>query len=394
MSSPCAMTLSDAERATICGPIAQARGLPGRAYTSSKWMALERDTVLGQTWMCIGFEHELGPRQAKPLELLGVPLVMVRDGAGATRVFHNVCRHRGLRLVSEPCDLRGVIRCPYHSWTYGYDGALRGAPHVGGPGVHECAGFERADKGLHEVRSHVWLGMVYINLSGDAPEFDTHLAPLIERWAPFIGAQGFTQLRVADDARMELDIAANWKLLVENYCESYHLPTIHPALNRHSRLEDHFSIMDDRIGAGQGSLTFDFTTRLGVCMPKFFGWPAAREKVAEYIAFYPNVLLGLQVDHFYAIVLKPLQSGRTVESLQMYFIGDEAVGETFEDERAAVLEAWREVFVEDVAVCEGMQAGRASPAFDGGVFSPIMDVATHHFHQWVARRTPRAPEED
>ena len=187
---------------------------------------------------------------------------------------------------------------------------------------------------------------------------------------------------------MEVEVQANWKLVVENYCESYHLPWIHPGLNSYSRIEDHYSILAGDWGAGQGTTVFDFTEHAGIYLPRFRGWPENENKVAEYIALFPNVLLGLQVDHFFAIVLLPMAFDQTVEQLQIYYVGEEGLTDQYADARRVLLDGWREIFAEDISPVEGMQRGRASLAFDGGAFSPALDTATHHFHKWVASRLP------
>jgi choline monooxygenase len=385
------IVFGDRELASVERPIVEARGLPNEAYTSAQWAALERERVLGTSWTCTGFVDDVLPGHAAPVDLLGLPLLVVRDGAGTSRVFHNVCRHRGHRLVEEPCDLGGRIRCPYHSWTYALDGALRGPPHVGGPGVHEVEGLDRSKHGLLEVRAAEWLGLLFVNLSGDATTLEAHLAPLLERWAPFVGAGGLDLLSPAwDNGSLELTVAANWKLAVENYCESYHLPWVHPGLNGYSRLEDHYEILQGEAASGQGTRAFCFTERAGIELPRFPAWPRDRVRTAEYISLYPNVLLGVHVDHFYALVLTPLACDCTLERLRIYYLGDAAEGHAFGEARATLLQGWRQVFAEDVGVVEGMQDGRRSPAFDGGVFSPVMDRSTHHFHRWVARRMAQA----
>ena len=381
--------LSDAERSAVLQATATARGLPNRFYTSLEAATLERDSVLGSTWTCIGFASDVPPGHAAPVNLLGLPLMVVRAPGGTLRVFHNVCRHRGHLLVSRPCKLAGALRCPYHSWTYGYDGALRGTPHIGGAGVHEAEGFDPSRRSLVTVRSAVWLDMVFVNLNGDAPPFAAHIAPLIERWEALVGPQGLASMRPAPcEERLELELASNWKLVVENYCESYHLPWVHRGLNSYSRLEDHYNIVLDDWGAGQGSLAFEFSERAGISLPRFPAWPAERLKVAEYIALFPNVLLGLQNDHAYAIHIAPVAPDHTRETVQLYYVGDETVGAQFEAARRTLLEGWRAVFLEDIDVCQGMQQGRASSGFDGGAFSPVLDVPTHAFSKWVAGRLP------
>jgi choline monooxygenase len=183
---------------------------------------------------------------------------------------------------------------------------------------------------------------------------------------------------------LDIEVQCNWKLAVENYCEAYHLPWVHPSLNKYSRLEDHYNIMVADNFAGQGSYAYNLADVAGTRLPKFPAWPGDKQRQAEYIAFYPNVLLGIQADHAFALMLEPVSQQRTVEHLRVYYVGDEAAGDEYAANRTATLESWRVVFSEDISAVEGMQRGRLSSAFKGGVFSPVMDTPTHHFHRWVA----------
>lgn len=367
-------------------PTAEACGLPNEAYTSEAFGVDERDGLLSGSWLAIGFVGDLRSRgAARPVAVLGLPLVVVRDQHDEIAVFHNVCSHRGQQLVGAACQTKGVLRCPYHSWAYGLDGSLRGTPHIGGPGVHEVEGFERNRHGLRRVRTAVWLGIIFVNLSGSALPFEEHMAPVRTRWAQFCGVGGLERLHVAeDDEKLSLEVNANWKLAVENYCESYHLPWVHPGLNSYSRLEDHYNIVGPGNFSGQGSTAYDFASTANVKLPEFEAWPKDRRKHAEYLAVYPNLLLGIQVDHVFAMVLLPVSHTRTHEQVQIYYVSAAATGVETKASRQDLTDGWREVFAEDVGVVEGMQRGRHSPAFEGGVFSPVMDPPTHHFHKWVA----------
>jgi choline monooxygenase len=377
---------SQSALSAVLGPTAGASGLPNDVYTSDAYFVRERDSVFARTWACVGRGTDApNPGDVCPVDLMGLPLVLVRDADRVLRVFHNVCSHRGNKLVAQACNVTAAIRCPYHSWTYKLDGELRGTPHIGGVGIHEIEGFERGKHGLRPVRSHEWLDLVFVNLSASAPDFASHIAPLMERWKPFVGMADLRQLTIGTcHAQITMELAANWKLAVENFCESYHLPWIHPSLNKRSRLEDHYHIIDDAGFAGQGSKAYDPDYLDGERFPHFQNWPADKHAWAEYVALFPNVWFGLHVDHLYTVILKPVAPNRTVESFQFYYLG-EAAGERFANKRAVSLQAWHQVFTEDIGVVEGMQLGRLSPAFQGGVFSPVMDEPTHHFHQWVAR---------
>ena len=379
-------------------PIAEAMGLPNRCYTDPDHFALERTHLFDQGWTCIGFGKDIPePGDARPVDHLGTPLLTLRDKDGEIRVFHNVCSHRGMVLVETPTRIRSVIRCPYHSWCYGLDGGLKATPHVGGPGHNAHDAIDRSKLGLRPVRCAVWFDVIFVDMSGKAPDFEDFIRPLAERWWLF----DQDELRHAGaDGSFQLEVGCNWKLAVENYCESYHLPWVHPGLNSYSKLEDHDNIIEPGLFSGQGTRVYN--PKLSDDGRRFSDFeslarnpgPAADlwQTRAEYVALYPNVLLGIHRDHFFAIRLEPLSAERTREHVEIYFAGDAALGDAFSDLRSTLKTMWHEVFVEDVFVVEGMQRGRASPGFEGGVFSPVMDEATHAFHQWVAERLIDAPE--
>ena len=313
---------------------------------------------------------------------------MVRDQHGRVRVFHNVCRHRGMQLVAEAGDAGLVIRCPYHKWGYDLSGQLKTTPNIGGMGVHEVAGFDCADHALTGVRCDESLGVVFINLSGDAPTLSDHLEPLLSRWRDLAGP-AFEQQLTADTGEhgsMELVLNSNYKLAVENYCESYHLPFVHPDLNTYSPLDAHYNLTVDPLASGQGTRVYDLTRGESEPLPRFADWDGKRLKTAEYLSLYPNVLLGIQADHFFVILLMSEAVDQTRERLQFLYADTAATDEAFGARRESLHAAWSIVFAEDISVVEGMQRGRASPAFDGGLFTPLMDVPTHHFHQWFLAR--------
>lgn len=359
-----------------------ARGLPNAHYVSHEVYEEEKQAVLYANWAGIGFAADIPEHgDAMPVDFLGVPLVAVRDKDGAVNVFQNTCRHRGMILVSEKRRLRGTFRCPYHSWCYGLDGKLVTTPHVGGPGHNTHAAIERETLGLVRIRSHVWRDVIFVNLSGSAPEFETYAADLIGRWREF--EQPLTAGGGA--SRFSLDVATNWKLAVENYCESYHLPWVHPGLNSYSRLEDHYHIESPGAFSGQGTQVYrQLKSENGRVFPDFADLNEKWNEGAEYIAFYPNVLFGVHRDHAFAIILEPKGVDRTVEHIALYYTETGGAGAEFSALREDNAALWKAVFEEDVFVVEGMQKGRQGIYFDGGKFSPAMDGPTHLFHHWVA----------
>ena len=367
---------------TDLGPVragvARAHGLPNAHYTDPRVFEEERQALLFSQWAGLAVAADVPePGDARPMDFLGMPLLLLRDKDGTVRVFENICRHRGMILVAEPRRIEGAIRCPYHSWCYSTTGNLVSTPHVGGPGrnVHEA--IRRDELGLNEIRSHVWRDVVWINVTGDAPPFEDAMAALIARWSEF----DVPLYHGGHDSRFTLEVATNWKLAVENYCESYHLPWVHPGLNSYSRLEDHYNIEAQGAYSGQGTMVYrQITNETAETFPDFADVGAKWNEQAEYIAAYPNVLLGVHRDHAFAIILEPKGPERTVEHVHLYY----AVPQAEEGLKMRNTQLWKTVFEEDIFVVEGMQRGRHATRFDGGRFSPVMDSPTHCFHDWVA----------
>ena len=359
-------------------PLGTANGLPNAHYIDLAVFAEERDALLFGQWAGLAVAADVPEAgDAKPITFMGMPLLLLRDRNDQVRVFQNTCRHRGMILVEEPRKIEGAIRCPYHSWCYSTEGKLVSTPHVGGPGQNTHPDVDRSTLGLTEIRSHIWRDVVWVNVDGQAPEFEVAMKPVMERWAEFERPL----YHGGADSKFVLSVKSNWKLAVENYCESYHLPWVHPGLNSYSRLEDHYNIEEYGAYSGQGTLVYrQLEGANGAKFADFEGLDAKWDTAAEYISVYPNVLLGMHRDHAFAIVLVPKGPEETEENIHLYY----ATPETDAELRAKNTEQWKVVFEEDIFVVEGMQRGRHGVNFDGGRFSPAMDGPTHCFHDWVA----------
>ncbi len=359
-------------------PLGTANGLPNAHYIDPTVFAEERDALIFSQWagLAVGADvPEAG--DAKPITFMGMPLLLLRDRNDQVRVFENTCRHRGMILVEEARKIEGAIRCPYHSWCYSTEGKLVSTPHVGGPGQNTHPDVDRSTLGLTEIRSHLWRDVVWVNVDGQAPEFETAMKPVMDRWAEFERPL----YHGGEDSKFTLSVKSNWKLAVENYCESYHLPWVHPGLNSYSRLEDHYNIEEYGAYSGQGTLVYrQLEGQNGAKFSDFDDLDKKWDTAAEYLSVYPNVLLGMHRDHAFAIVLVPKGPEQTEENIHLYY----ATPETDSELRALNTQQWKIVFEEDIFVVEGMQRGRHGINFDGGRFSPAMDGPTHCFHDWVA----------
>jgi len=344
------------------------RMLPAAAYTSAEVLAWERRHLFAGTWTCLGrLEELLGGESTQRAVVVGdVPALLVRDG-DTVRGFANTCRHRGHELLAEgETTARRSISCPYHAWTYRLDGVLQAAP-----GFREQEGFELSSHALVELPVAVWAGWVFGHGlhpvdHPDAPSFADHLGGLggiVERYTP-------ADLVLAD--RHTYEIAANWKVVAENYHECYHCPLIHPELCQISppTSGDNYDLpglwvggsMDLRDGMTTMSLTGESG---GLPIP---GAPTDR---VEYLHLLPNLLVSAHPDYVMAHRLVPLAPDRTWIECSWYLSA--AADGTVPDPAYAV-EFWDLTNRQDWTACESVQRGLASPHFVPGPFAPNEDA--------------------
>ena len=372
----------------VKNPIHKAHGLPNECYLDNDYLEFEKEKIFKNNWTMIGVASSVpNPGDAKPFNLLGIPILIVRNKENEVKVFHNVCSHRGFKLVDQECKLKNVIRCPYHSWSYDFNGKLTVTPHIGGLGKHEVEGFDKNKSNLKEIKSNIWMDLIFININSNAKPFEDFIKPLEDRWSKFISKKDQKLIRHStDNGYFNMTVNSNWKFAIENYCESYHLPWIHPELNKVSNISDHYHIEDENLNfSGQGSNKYSQQFDGNIKFKCFPNWPTELSEKSEYVSLYPNVMLGIHIDHFYAFWLEPISNNQTKEHFELYYVGDEsASSDEFKDIREKNFAFWQEVMNEDVTAIEGMQNGRNSPAYNGGNFSPVMDTPTLMFHKWVA----------
>ena len=250
MTDPLERFLSPAERAALRAPIDAASPFPSIAYTSQAFFDLEVERVFAPNWVAIGLEPSLpNPGDVHPLWIFGYPIVMIRDGSGRLRVFHNICAHDGCPVVMTRGSGLERLEAPYHGWLYDLEGRLIGAPYWDGLAEADLSGLRARDVDLKEIRSGIWQGIVFVNLSGEAPPLEKFLAPMIE----FYGDHDFSSVTMAFDSEdgdglHRFPAKANWKLLWENYApDVYHENFVHV----NYRKSDHVPRVD-----GKGGKTF------------------------------------------------------------------------------------------------------------------------------------------
>ena len=330
-----------------------ATALPARFYHGESSHRLDRRAVFAQSWQLISPASRLAaPGDHVVGEIADVPVILVRGYDGRLRGFHNVCRHRAGPLAT--CDGRGAraLRCRYHGWTYDFDGRLRSAPDMDG-----AAGFDPADVRLPAIRVSAWRGLVFGALGDSPPSLDELLAGLDER-LPDGALAGYVFHR-----RVSYDIACNWKVYVDNYLEGYHVPHVHPALNR---MLDYRSYAT---GTGRWhSLQHSPLESAG----ELYG---AGEALYFYV--WPNTMLNILPDRLQTNRVVPAGDARCRVDFDYYY-----PGEVDAEARHAGDQAFSdEVQAEDVMICEQVQRGLSSGSYVAGRLNPRRESGVHHFHE-------------
>ncbi|MGQ0734975.1 MAG: aromatic ring-hydroxylating oxygenase subunit alpha [Acidobacteriota bacterium] len=354
------------------------RTLPSSCYTDAEWYAREMHRIFASMWISAGrVEQVAGRGQFLRRDVAGASVLIVGDGQGGLRAFHNVCRHRGTRVCDASVGtFPGSIQCPYHGWTYDLHGALVGAPQM-----DEVAGFVRSDYPLKPVACETWAGHVFIHL-GDAPApFAAQVGELPARFAAW-NMEGLRMVR-----RTVYDVRANWKLIVQNYNECLHCPMIHPLLNRmhHYLGASNVPSTETYCGGAMGfrdgveTLSVDGKRRRAI-LP---GLSEADASAVHYFAIYPNMLLTLHPDYMVTVSIWPQAPDRTRLVSEWHFHPDEIARPGFVYEDA--VEFWDTTNREDWAISERSQQGIASLGYLPGPYS-TRERQLWEFDQFVLSR--------
>jgi Rieske 2Fe-2S family protein len=367
-----------AEVAAVRQPTVRASLLPPRVYHDPEVFGYEQEAWFAGNWVCVGrTEDAERDGQYFLTSVAGESIIVVRADDGELRAFFNVCRHRGATLVEEPCGALVRFQCPYHAWIYDLRGNLRPPRHTA-----MLENFDVAEWGLVPIRLDVWQGYVFLELSGAAPPLAEHLGDLPAEFVRY----DLAALRRA--RRIEYDVGANWKALVENYEECYHCPGVHPQLNRITPYNLGDWIEGD--GPWLGSwmpVVGDFETLsmdgASHGRPLVAGTREEDLRRIFYFVVWPNLLLSLHPDYLMTHWLEPVAPDRTRITCEWAF-APEAVAQPDFDPSDAV-EFWDLTNRQDWHVCELQQTGTRSRAYTGGRYSGI-EGSVHGFDLMVADR--------
>jgi Rieske 2Fe-2S family protein len=361
-------------------PASLIRTLPGEYYTDPDIFAAEQAAVFESLWFCAVRSTDLAaPGDFRTVQVGRENVLVTRSRDGVPRAFLNVCRHRGARVCTEEQgSVRRAFQCPYHAWTYGLDGHLIAAPNLTSMPDVDRVGF-----GLRPVHLREWLGYVWLNLAEQPPSFtDSVVGAVTERLGSPDAIDNYRVAELAVGRRIRYDVAANWKLIVENFMECYHCATIHPELTEvlPEFVEGIAAQYYVGHGAEFGQDVDGFTVDGRPGFDRLDSLTDDQDRRYYAITVKPQVFVNLVPDHVILHRMFPLAVDRTVVECDWLYAGD--VVEQGRDVSHSV-ELFHRVNQQDFAACERCQPSMSSRAYrDGGVLVP----SEHHigaFHGWL-----------
>jgi choline monooxygenase len=374
-------------------PVERASTLLPDAYTSPEFFALERERLFARSWVAVGVAADVDrPGACVVVEVAGRSVVVTRNRHGELRGFHNVCRHRATQLLdadAREVGRHGRIRCPYHSWTYDTDGRCLGTPLFEGSDVPAgqepifdtsvARGFDRADYGLLTVAVDTWGPFLFVNLAPDPAPLATQLGDLAERFAGY-RLDEWTTLR-----SRTYDVAANHKLVGENFMEYYHLPWVHPELNQVSRFSDHYRWQGRGLYTGMCTTPVSRNTDAG-------GWDGLRAlgtlhpedaDAGRFVWLLPSTALVVLPNHAFVLFNRPVAPDRTVETAVLLAHPDSLDVDDPEAGIESLWKFWDLVNRQDLEIVERVQRGLENPAYRGGRMCFRFEEPLHRFQNMV-----------
>jgi choline monooxygenase len=345
--------------------ISRAWSIPAPFYSDAEVFALEKEKLFASTWQVVGHRHQLAkPGDFFTVELLGEPLLLVRGTQGELRGFYNVCRHRA-GPPAEGCGSRKLFRCGYHGWTYGLDGKLLSATEIEG-----VEGFRPEDFALVPVRTEEWFNLIFVNLDPNSEPLVKSLGELPNQAKRF----GFERMSLFE--RRTYDMKCNWKTYVDNYLEGYHLPSVHPGLNREldynaytvEPYPRHVRQFSPIRGAQPGDTT-----------PRRYQ-EAGEDLTTDYFWIFPNWMLNCYPDNVSLNIVLPLDAERSLAIFEWYLPEKDLSTPAAK----ASVEFSDQIQIEDIAICEKVQKNLRSRSYQRGRFSVTQEKGVHAFHRMYA----------
>jgi choline monooxygenase len=351
--------------------IALASTLPAPLYFSSTTFEDEKTRLFSSTWQVIGHVHQVSqPGDYFTFDLIGEPLLIVRGDDHQLRAFYNVCRHRAGHPASG-CGNRKLFRCGYHGWTYRLDGALLVTPEF--EGVED---FDPAEFGLAPVLLEEWFNLIFVNLDPEARPLSESLGDLPAQAEKF----DFRNMKFSE--RRTYDMACNWKTYIDNYLEGYHVPSVHPSLNREI---DYSSYTVEPYAQYVRQWSPIRGDQPGDNSPRRYQ-SAGDNLTADYFWVFPNWMLNCYPDNVSLNIILPLAPERTRAIFEWYLPEKDLANESARKSS----EFSHQIQLEDIAICEIVQKNLHSRSYHSGRYSVKQEKGVHAFHRMYRELMPNA----
>jgi len=340
----------------------EASTIPAPWYFDARIAELERASAFGGSWQVVGRVDQVRDvGQFFTANLAGEPLVVVRADDGFLHAFHNVCRHHAAAVVTEPQGCAKQFRCPYHGWTYGIDGALKGMVEFEG-----VCDFDRSKNGLVPLRVDTWENFVFVNLDGRAASLGHFLGVVPDLVSPLELSK---KLQFFD--RRVYTLNCNWKVYVDNYLDGgYHVPHAHKGLSSVIEYTKYTIENFERACLQSSPLSSDSSSEAGVA--------ATRQGRAFYLWIYPNFMINAYEGVMDTNLVLPLAIDRCAVIFDYYFADTTSASQARNQESIAVSEKVQD---EDMAICDSVQRGLHSRAYLAGRLSVRREAGEHLFHR-------------
>ena len=352
----------------VLHPVERAETIPSAWYTNPEMQDIEFKAVFHKEWQLAGHVSQI-PNQGDSICLMAGknPVILVRESESTIRAYFNVCKHRGGPL-SVKKGTTTVLQCGYHGWTYLLDGSLRGIPYW-----KHVELFDKKDFGLQPVKCEVWKGLIFIFVNPDPDQVP--LTDILKGIETRIHPIDFSAYRFYDKVSYSID--CNWKVYADNYLEGYHIPIVHPELaglldyNHYvTELCDHYSLQYSPFQSNDADNLYK-----------------SEDGEAFYYFIYPNIMLNILPGRLQTNVIQPVNENRCIVDFYYYYLNpdDPGMAQMIREDLAYS----ETIQQEDIEICEAVQRGLHSSAYDKGRFSVDREAGVHHFQSLLKRSVKR-----
>jgi phenylpropionate dioxygenase-like ring-hydroxylating dioxygenase large terminal subunit len=361
-------------RENVAEAFERARAMPPSVYTSEDFLKSELDRIFAKDWFCVGRSSALAKSgDYVTLELAEQPIIVLRDATGTLKAMSNVCRHRMSTLLEGSGNTKSIV-CPYHAWTYNLDGSLRGAP-----AMSQNEGFCKSDYRLPNVRCQEWLGWVFVTLSAEAPDVSKQLAKVEELVGDYDMA-GYTQTFFETHTWN-----TNWKVLAENFMESYHLPVCHAGTIGGLSKLDEMICPPGEDAFNYHTILKDESLKIAMAHPSNTRMEGDRRRTTFLLAIYPSLMITLTPGYFWYLTLHP----DGVDHVRIGFGGGMSDDYADDPDAQANFERLKalldDVNVEDKGCTEKVYKGLSSNGATAGHLSHL-ERPNYDFAHYINRR--------